>query len=83
MSAKRPFAINPVLTAIAMGYKNGDLIADAVAPRVTVGGEQFKYTVHRMEHFDPEDRPGHRSTEDSGETCADAANDKNFPIARV
>lgn len=55
MSAKRPFATNAVLTAIAMGYRNGAMIADQVAPRVTVGSEQFKYTKHRMEHFDPED----------------------------
>jgi len=52
MSVKRPFVINPILTAIALGYVNAELIADIVAPRVGVGGEQFKYTVHGMEHFD-------------------------------
>lgn len=55
MATKRPFPINPILTAIAMGYTNGEMIADFVAPRVLVGAEAFKYTVHRLEHFDPED----------------------------
>lgn len=40
------FPLNPVLTAIAVGYKNPDvsLIADAVLPRVDVAGLTFKYT---------------------------------------
>lgn len=45
--AGAPFAINPELTAIAIGYQNTDdmLIADQVLPRVPVGYE-FKYTVY-------------------------------------
>jgi hypothetical protein len=51
MASKRPFAINPVLTAIVMGYANGELIADSVLPRVPVAGEQFKYTEYGREDF--------------------------------
>lgn len=54
MSTSRPFVKNPVLTAIAMGYKNATLIADDVLPRVPVGGEQFKYTVYNREDFKTE-----------------------------
>ena len=38
-----PFTINPVLTAIALGYSNADLIADRVMPRVQVAKPQFLY----------------------------------------
>lgn len=46
MAPQRPFVVDPVLTAIAIGYSNPAqvLIADAVMPRIPVGGEQFKWT---------------------------------------
>ncbi|MGX5776511.1 capsid protein [Methylorubrum zatmanii] len=49
----RPFSVNPVMTAIAIGYRNDaqDLIADQVMPRVPVMAEQYKwveYPTHEM-----------------------------------
>jgi hypothetical protein len=41
-----PFVIQPHLTAIAVAYQNGRMIADAVLPRVPVPGSTFKYTVY-------------------------------------
>ena len=41
-----PFVIQPHLTAIAIAYQNGRMIADAVLPRVPVPGSTFKYTVY-------------------------------------
>jgi len=38
-----PFPVNPVLTGIALAYRNARLIADEVSPRVPVGAESFKY----------------------------------------
>ncbi len=45
MAVNRPFNVNPVLTGIAIGYSNPDvsLIGDQAMPRVTVGGEAFKW----------------------------------------
>lgn len=44
--APRPFTVDPILTAIAVGYKNpsNSRIADGVLPRQQVGGEKFKWT---------------------------------------
>lgn len=46
MAPNRPFQSDPVLTAIAVGYKNPESsrIADDVMPRHTVGGEKFGWT---------------------------------------
>ena len=46
MADRRPFVVDPVLTSIAIGYRNtaNMLIADEVLPRQPVGGEKFKYT---------------------------------------
>ncbi|SDH92283.1 phage capsid protein [Roseospirillum parvum] len=44
----RPFESNPALTAIAMAYRNGEMIADQVLPRVPVGRREFKYLVHNL-----------------------------------
>ncbi|MFV9531212.1 hypothetical protein ACNUIM_32135 [Pseudomonas aeruginosa] len=38
-----PFPIDPELTAIAIAYRNGRMIADEVLPRVPVGKQEFKY----------------------------------------
>ena len=49
--AKRPFVVDPVLTAIAIGYSNpaDTLIADEVLPRAPVGQEAFKWTKYPLE----------------------------------
>lgn len=44
MAHKTPFVVDPKLTAIAIGYRNAQFIADLVAPRVQVPTEQFKWT---------------------------------------
>jgi uncharacterized protein (DUF697 family) len=43
--ATRPFPVNPVLTAIAIAYRNPDiaLIGDDVLPRTPVSAQDFKY----------------------------------------
>lgn len=38
-----PFPIQPQLTAIAVAYQNGAMIADAVMPRTPVATQQFEY----------------------------------------
>lgn len=38
-----PFPIHPELTGIAIAYRNQQLIADDVLPRVTVGKQEFKW----------------------------------------
>jgi hypothetical protein len=43
-----PFPINPVLTSIAIAYRNPSLIADQVFPRVPVAKESFKYLRHAI-----------------------------------
>jgi hypothetical protein len=46
MAPNRPFVVSPVLTAIAVGYRNPAhaLIADRALPRVAVQQEVFKWT---------------------------------------
>ncbi|MEL7113985.1 MAG: capsid protein [Pseudomonadota bacterium] len=46
MAPRRPFNVDPILTAIAIGYANPAIsrIADEVMPRTNVGAEDFKYT---------------------------------------
>ena len=64
MAPNRPFVVDPVLTAIAIGYRNpaSALIADQVLPRVPVSAEKFKYTVYPLEEaFNiPDARVGRR-----------------------
>lgn len=43
-----PFPVNPVLTGVALAYRNAKLIADEVSPKRQVGGEQFKYYKHKI-----------------------------------
>lgn len=43
-----PFPVNPVLTSIAIAYRNPTLIADQVFPRVPVAKESFKYLKHAI-----------------------------------
>lgn len=51
MAPRRPFVVDPHLTAIAIGYTNpaDTLIADEVLPRVTVGQEKFGWTEYPLE----------------------------------
>lgn len=44
MTSRARFVVNPVLTAITLGYRNRKLIADLVLPRVPVDSESFLYT---------------------------------------
>ncbi len=46
--ATAPFPVNPVLTGVALAYRNGRLIADEVSPRRPVAGELFKYGKHSL-----------------------------------
>ncbi len=43
-----PFPIQPQLTAIAIGYRNMSLIADALLPRTPVGKQDFKYLQYNL-----------------------------------
>jgi len=43
-----PFPTDPVLTAIAIAYRNGRLIADDVLPRTPVGRQDFKWHQHHL-----------------------------------
>ena len=58
----RPFVVDPVLTAIAIGYENPDeaYIADEVMPRYTVPQEKYSWTEYDLgEAFDvPDNRVG-------------------------
>ena len=64
MAPNRPFIVDPVLTAVAVGYRNEaqTLIADEVLPRVPVGAEKFKWTEYPLEEaFNlPDTRVGRR-----------------------
>lgn len=46
--AHAPFPIQPELTAVAIGYRNANLIADQVLPRVPVSKQEFKYLKHTL-----------------------------------
>lgn len=50
MAPNRPFTVDPVLTAVAVGYRNTDAmrIADQVLPRSPVSGEKFKWTEYPL-----------------------------------
>ncbi len=79
--SKAPFPIQPELTAIALMYRNRAMIADAVAPRVTVGKQEFKYLKHDFaEGFTvPNTRVGRKSAPNEVEANAtemtDSTND--------
>lgn len=44
-----PFPVSAVLTGITLAYRNANLIADNVLPRVPVGGREFKYWSYASE----------------------------------
>lgn len=64
MAPNRPFTTDPILTAIAIGYRNPAqaLIADACLPYVSVGAEKFSWTEYPLEEaFNiPDARVGRR-----------------------
>jgi len=51
MAPNRPFTVDPILTAIAIGYRNdrSSLIADDVLPRTPVGAEKFAWTEYPLD----------------------------------
>lgn len=75
MAPRRPFPVDPVLTAIAIAYRNPavSLIADMVCPRVPVGGEEFKYLEYNLaDHFTiPDTRIGRTGKPNQVEFSAD------------
>jgi hypothetical protein len=64
MAPNRPFVVDPILTAIAIGYNNPAAfrIADRVLPRQSVGAEKFSWTEYPLsEAFNiPDARVGRR-----------------------
>lgn len=46
--SKANFPVNPVLTAIAIAYRNRRMIADDALPRTGVGKQEFKYLQHDL-----------------------------------
>ena len=50
MPTQAPFPVNPQLTAIAVAYRNQDMIADLVLPRVPAH-DAFKYTVRNKDEM--------------------------------
>lgn len=50
MAPVRPFPVDPVLSGIAIAYRNPaqSLIADEVMPRIPVGGERFSWTEYPL-----------------------------------
>ena len=70
--SKAPFPTDPALTAIAIAYRNGRMIADDVLPRTPVGGEEFKYLKHNLaEGFTvPDTRVGRKSAPNQVEFSA-------------
>jgi hypothetical protein len=64
MAPNRPFVVDPILTSIAIGYRNPDavMLADEVLPRVPVGAEKFGWTEYPLEEAfnTPDSRVGRR-----------------------
>ena len=64
MAPNRPFVVDPILTSIAIGYRNlsAMLIADEVLPRVPVGAEKFSWSEYPLEEAfnTPDARVGRR-----------------------
>jgi hypothetical protein len=93
MNTKAPFVINPDLTAIAIAYRNPTLIADLVLPRVTVGKQDYKYTIFTQKdgYTVPNSRVGRKGqtnrveftgTEGNG-SCIDYALEDGIPQADI
>lgn len=78
---RTPFPIQPELTAVAIAYRNGRMIADDVLPRVPVGKQEFKYTKYALaDSFTlPDAKVGRKSQPNqvswSGTEVTDSTND--------
>lgn len=78
---RTPFPIQPELTAVAIAYRNGRMIADDVLPRVLVGKQEFKYTKYALaDSFTlPDAKVGRKSQPNqvswSGTETTDSTND--------
>ena len=72
-----PFPMDPRLSAIVVAYKNQDLIADLVSPRVPVGLRVFKYLKYNLaEGFTaPDNKVGRKSPVNKVEFSATQAED--------
>ena len=51
MAITAPFAVQPVLTQIAMAVRVDGMIADYLSPRIQVAGEQFIYSQLGVDQF--------------------------------
>lgn len=70
--ANAPFPIQPALTAVAVRYRNGAMIADQVLPRVPVAAQEFKYFTYTLaDGFTlPDTKVGRRSKPNEVEFAA-------------
>lgn len=93
MAAQRPFPVNPILTAVCIGYRNLSMIADQVLPKIPVMGETYRFTRYPLaEMFTvPNTRVGRRGrverveftgTQDQGST-QDYALEDGIPISDI
>ena len=93
MAAARPFPVNPILTAVCIGYRNLDMIADQVLPKIPVMGEVYRFTRYPLaERFTiPNTLVGRRGrverveftgTQDAGSTKTYALED-GIPISDI
>lgn len=48
MNTLAPFPVDPAMTAIAIAYRNGRMIADDVLPRTPVGKQAFEWLKHSL-----------------------------------
>jgi hypothetical protein len=88
-----PFFVDPYLTAIAIAYRNGTMIADSVLPRVPVAKEEFRWWKYeKADKFTvPDTKVGRKSkvheiefgaTEDTAKT-EDFGLDDPIPMADI
>ena len=92
-TAPAPFPITPELTAVAVAYKNGAMIADNVLPRVAVGSQAFKYNKYPIGELlsPPDTEVGRKGKPNEVEFTAtetpdatiDQALDDTVPIADI
>jgi hypothetical protein len=89
MGAPAPFPVQPDLTAIAIMYRNTNMIADQIMPRVPVAKQDFKYIKHTLaDGFTiPDTKVGRRAPPaqveftgtESSASCVDYALDDSVP----
>jgi hypothetical protein len=81
--SKAPFTTQPHLTAVAIAYRNGRMIADDVLPRVPVSAQEFKYYKYTLaDAFTPvDDRVGRKSAPNQVSWSATEVTDSTFDHA--